>query len=228
MLLYMEGPMVHFYYTYFGRKSMSTIKIVVLGAGNIGGTLGSKWVATGHQVVFGVNNPNGEKALKLRSELGDRAVIHTTAEALNTNPDVVVLAIPGPAMDATIAQYADRLDGKIIIDTANKMGASSHNSFAALQQHAPHARIYRAFNTLGWENFANPLFDGTPADLFFCGTDGETRATVEQLISDIGLQPIYLGGVEQVGVVDSLLGLWFALAISQGKGRHLAFKVLTR
>src|ERR1700730_5277005 len=146
MLLYMGGPKVHFYYTYFGRKSMSTIKIVVLGAGNIGGTLGSKWVATGHQVVFGVNNPNGEKARKLRSELGDRAAIHITAEALATNPDVVVLAIPGPAMDATIAQYADQLDGKIIIDTANKMRASSNNSFAALQQYTPHARIYRAFN----------------------------------------------------------------------------------
>jgi predicted dinucleotide-binding enzyme len=211
-----------FYYTYFRRKHMSTIKIAVLGAGNIGGTLGRKWIAAGHQVVFGVNNPDGEKARKLRGDLGDRAVIHTTAEALATNPDVVVLAIPGPAMDATIAQYADQFDGKIIIDTANKMGASAPDSFAALQQHTPHARIYRAFNTLGWENFANPLFDGIPADLFFCGTDGEPRATVEQLISDIGLQPVYLGGVEQVGVVDSLLGLWFALAIGQGKGRQLA------
>ena len=205
---------------------MSTIKLVVLGAGNIGGTLGRKWVAAGHQVVFGVNNPDGEKARKLRGELGDRAVIHTTAEALATNPEVVVLAIPGPAMDATIAQYADQLDEKIIIDTANKMGASTHNSFAALQQHTPHARIYRAFNTLGWENFANPLYDGTPADLFYCGADGESRATVEQLISDIGLRPVCLGGVEQAGVVDSLLGLWFALAIGQGKGRHLAFKML--
>ena len=47
---------------------MSTIHIVVLGAGNIGGTLGRKWVAAGHQVIFGVTNPHGEKARKLRSE----------------------------------------------------------------------------------------------------------------------------------------------------------------
>ena len=207
---------------------MSDIKIVVLGAGNIGGTLGRKWVEAGHQVVFGVNNPNGEKANKLRSDLGDRAVIHTTAEALATNPDVVVLAIPGLVMNGTIEQYARQLDGKIIIDTANKMGSNTHNSFAALQQHAPHSPIYRAFNSLGWENFANPLFDGTAADLFFCGTDGAPRATVEQLISDTGLRPVYLGGVDQVGVIDSLLGLWFALAVGQGKGRQLAFKMLNR
>ncbi len=207
---------------------MSAIKIVVLGAGNIGGTLGRKWVAAGEQVIFGVNNPDGENARTLRSDLGDRATIQTTAEALASNPDVVVLAIPGPAMDATIAQYADQLDGKIIIDTANKMGASTHNSFAALQQHASHASIYRAFNTLGWENFADALFDGTPADLFYCGTDGDARVTVEQLISDVGLRPVSLGGSEQVGVVDSLLGLWFALVVGQKKGRHLAFKMLTR
>ncbi len=207
---------------------MSDIKIVVLGAGNIGGTLGRKWVEAGRQVIFGVNNPNGEKASRLRSELGDRTVIRTTAEALATNPDVVVFAIPGPSMNGTIEQYAQQLDGKIIFDTANKMGSNTHNSFAALQQHAPHSPIYRAFNSLGWENFANPVFDGIPADLFYCGTDGAARATAEKLISDIGLRPVYLGGVEQVGVIDSLLGLWFALAAGQGKGRHLAFKMLNR
>ena len=207
---------------------MSNIKIVVLGAGNIGGTLGRKWVEAGHQVVFGVNNPGGEKAGKLRSDLGERAVIRTTDEALAINPDVVVFAIPGSSMDGTIEQYGQKLDGKIIFDTANKMGSTTHNSFAALQQYAPHSPIYRVFNSLGWENFANPIFEGIAADLFYCGTDGEVRATAEQLISDIGLRPVSLGGVEQVGVIDSLLGLWFALAAGQRKGRHLAFKMLNR
>ena len=207
---------------------MSTIKIAVLGAGNIGGTLGRKWVATGHQVAFGVSDPNGEKARVLRSELSNDAMVGTVAQVLASNPEVVLFAIPGTTMDATIAQYAEQLNGKILIDAANKVAASVANSFAALQQHTPHARIYRAFNIYGWENFANPVYEGESADLFFCGTDGESRALVEQLIGDIGLQPIYLGGVEQVGVVDSLLRLWFALAIGQQKGRHLAFKALTR
>ena len=207
---------------------MSTVKIAVLGVGNIGGTLGRKWVATGHQVAFGVSDPNGEKARVLRSELGNGATIGTIDQVLASNPEVVLFAIPGTTMDATIAQYAEQLNGKILIDAANKVAASVANSFAAFQQHTPHAHIYRAFNIYGWENFANPVYEGEPADLFFCGTDGESRAVVEQLIADIGLQPVYLGGVEQVGAVDSLLRLWFALAIGQQKGRHLAFKALTR
>jgi 8-hydroxy-5-deazaflavin:NADPH oxidoreductase len=102
------------------------------------------------------------------------------------------------------------------------------NSFASFQLHTPQAHLFRAFNSLGWENFADPLFDGIPADLFYCGPEGDARAAVEQLISDIGLHPMYLGGPEQVGLVDSVASLWFALALGQKRGRHLAFKVLSR
>lgn len=207
---------------------MATVKIAVLGAGNIGGTLGRKWVAARHQVTFGVNDPNGEHARKLRDELGNRVEVGTLAQALSRGPEVVLLAIPGVAVDATCAQYAGQLDGKIIIDAANNMRASVPNSFAALQQYTPNARIYRAFNTYGWENFADSNYAGGPPDLFYCGTDGEARAVVEQLIADIGLQPMYLGGVEQVGLVDALLRLWFALAVGQHMGRNLVIKVLTR
>jgi len=202
------------------------LNIAVLGAGNIGGTIGRKWLNAGHQVAFGVNDPNGKNAQALRSELGNRARIGTVAEALDGKPDVVFMALPGAVMDSTIARYASQLDGRIIIDSANKIGAASMNSFGALQQYVPGARIYRAFNTYGYENFANPEFDGVQADLFFCGTPGDSREVVEQLISAVGLRPVYLGGVEQVGIVDAIAGVWFALALGQSKGRHLAFKVL--
>jgi predicted dinucleotide-binding enzyme len=202
------------------------LNIAVLGAGNIGGTIGRKWAQAGHQVTFGVNDPNGKNAQELRSELGDSVKIGTLADVLSGNPDVVLLALPGTAVESTIAQYASQLDGRIIIDAANRMGAPTMNSFSALQQHTPQARIYRAFNIYGYENFANPEFNGVQADLFFCGTPGDSRAIVEQLIREVGLRPMYLGGVEQVGRVDSITGVWFALALGQGKGRHLAFKVL--
>jgi len=204
------------------------LTIAVLGAGNIGGTLGRKWVSAGYRVAFGVNDPNGKNAQKLRSELGDKVTIGTIADVLSNNPDVVVMAVPGTSMDAIIRQHANQLDSLTIIDTANRMGSSTLNSFAAFQQHTPRARIFRAFNTLGWENFANPEFEDGQADLFYCGPDGDAQSMVEQLITAIGLRPIYLGGVEQVDLVDAVARLWFALAFGQHKGRHLAFKVLTR
>ena len=63
-------------------------------------------------------------------------------------------------------------------------------------------------------------------DLFYCGDSGEGQRQVDQLIADIGLRPIYVGGRDQVDVIDGLTRLWFALAFNQGYGRRLAFKLL--
>jgi 8-hydroxy-5-deazaflavin:NADPH oxidoreductase len=207
---------------------MAGIRVAVLGAGKIGGTLGKKWAVAGHTVAFGVANPNGEKAQAVRAELGDKVAIGSVAEALAA-ADVVLMAVPGGAMDETITANAAELDGKTIIDAANRMGGGgSVNSFATLKAQTPNAHIYRAFNTYGWENFADTTYNDGAADLFYCGPDGESQGAVEQLITDVGLHPMRLGGVDQVDLVDSVLRLWFALASGQQMGRHLAFKVLTR
>jgi predicted dinucleotide-binding enzyme len=203
---------------------MATYRIAVLGAGNIGGTLGRKWIAAGHQVAFGVNDTSGEHAQQLRADAGADVSIGTVASVL-PDAEVVLFAIPGGTMEATIAANASALDGKVIIDAANRVGSPSMNSLAFFQQHTPNAKVYRAFNSLPWEAFDNPDFNGVQADLFFAG-DAANITLVEQLIGDIGLRPIYVGGMDQIPLVDSVAGLFFALAIGQKRGRHLAFKVL--
>jgi 8-hydroxy-5-deazaflavin:NADPH oxidoreductase len=147
---------------------MAELRIAVLGAGNIGGTLGRKWAAAGHKVAFGVTDPASERAQSLRAELGNKVTIGPVASALAAG-DVVVMAFPGTAMDETITTYAAQLDGKIIIDAANRMGGGPMNSFATFQARTPHARVFRAFNSLGWENFADPVFNGVQADLSTVG-----------------------------------------------------------
>jgi predicted dinucleotide-binding enzyme len=207
---------------------MAGQRIAVLGAGNIGGTLGRKWVSAGHTVTFGVNNPTGEKASAVRADLGDKAKIGSTAEALSAG-DIVLVAVPGRVVDELIKNYASQIDGKLVIDATNNLGGGGPaNSLAAFQAQTPKARVFRVFNTLGWENFANPIFNGVQADHFYCGPDGEDRAIVEQLIRDIGLNPVRVGDLSQIEVVDGLLRLWAALAMGPGKNRNLAFKVLTR
>ena len=80
----------------------------------------------------------------------------------------------------------------------------------------PRPSCTAAFNTLGWENFAEPDHDGETADLFYCGADdGLGRGVVEGLIRDVGLGPVYVGGLDQADVLDGVLRLWFAVAIGQ-------------
>jgi len=204
---------------------MAGLRIAVLGAGNVGGALGKRWAAAGHLVAFGVSNPSSQKAQAVRAALGTTVSIGSVADAL-ASTDIALMAVPGGAMDAVIAANATQLDGKTIIDAANRMGGGPLHSFATLRAQTPTARVYRAFNTYGWENFADSDYGGAQADLFYCGPDGESRADVERLISDIGLRPMRVGDTDQVDVVDGILRLWFALAGGQQMGRHLAFKVL--
>jgi len=202
---------------------MTTLRIAVLGAGKIGGTLGRKWTAAGHQVAYGVRDPQTAAAQALRQS-GDRVTVEQIGEALATDPQVVLMAVPGGSMEATITTHAEQLNGRTIIDAANRMGSDRTDSWTLFQKHTPEAKIYRAFNTYGYENFANPTFRGAQADLFYAGPEGESLAQVEQLIRDIGLRPVRLGDTDQIPTVDALLMVWFALA--RARGRHLAFKML--
>jgi hypothetical protein len=203
----------------------SVTAIAVLGAGNIGATLARKWAAAGHQVILASRTPDASALRSLAASIGARTASHADAVA---GADVVVVALPGDAVPAVADALGGALDGKIVIDASNNLGGGQMNNIAALIRHAPGATAARAFNSVGWENFAEPDFDGTTADLLWCGPDGEAGARVEALIADIGLHPVRVGGLDQLPVVDMLAGLWFALALGQGHGRHLAFKILTR
>jgi 8-hydroxy-5-deazaflavin:NADPH oxidoreductase len=201
--------------------------IAILGAGRIGGALGKKWAQAGHTIRFGVRDPLKPGTQELANRLKGRAAATGLAEAIAFG-EVVVFAIPGAAMDAAIAAHAATLDGKIIIDAANKMGAEVANSLAAFTAQTPNAQVFRAFNALGWENFEDPVYHGIPADLFYSGPDGQPRQKVERLISDVGLRPVYVGGPEQAGLVDGLFKLWITLAVTRKMGRNIAFKLLER
>lgn len=201
------------------------MKLAVLGARSVGGVLARKWVQAGHAVMFGVRNVDNPETQALAAELG--AAVGTVGAAIAFG-EVVVFAIPGSAMTETLAAHGAALAGKIAIDAANRMDGGPLNSVAAFAIHAPGAQLYRAFNSLGWENFANPIFDDIQADLLYCGPAGAGQAAVETLVRDVGLNPVCVGDLNQVGLVDAIGSLWFALAFGQGLGRNLAFKVLTR
>ena len=202
------------------------MNIAVVGAGNIGGTLGKKWADSGHQVYFGVRDPAGSRIQALLREISGIATADRIDEALSEG-EIVILAIPGRVAEDVIQAHAAGLKGKIIIDATNKIGDPMMNSLSLLARAAPRAILYRAFNHLGWENFADPTFAGLQADLFYCGMDRAERTQVENLIVQIGLRPIYCGGLEHAPEIDSLTSLWINLSRRLGKGRHLAFKLLT-
>jgi hypothetical protein len=188
------------------------MKIAVIGTGNIGSTLGGRWRAAGHDVVYGSRSGSGEGP--------GGAPLTSVADAL-TGADVVVLAVPGPAVAGVAAANGAALAGKVVIDAANRIGEPEVNSRAAIVAAAPQAQYVRAFNTLGWENFADPP---AGAAMFFAADPG-ARPVAEELITAVGLEPVFAGDASASGTVDALLPLWFALVKHNGGHRRTALRI---
>ena len=110
---------------------------------------------------------------------------------------------------------------KLVIDATNRMGEPVANSRAALPERVRYAR---AFNTVGGENMADPMFESGPADMFFSAPEDD-RSTVATVIEGVGMRPVYVGA-DQEALLDGLFRRWVALAVGQGRGRRLAFRLL--
>jgi len=192
------------------------MRIAVIGTGNIGGTLGSRWRAAGHDVVYGSRADSGAGAGP-----GGAPVV-SIADAL-ADAEVVLLAVPGGAVGGVVRANGAALAGKVVIDAANRMPGPEFDSRADIEAAAPTARYVRAFNSLGWENFADPA---AGADLFFAA-DPAAREVAEELIRAVGLGPQFVGGPDAAKTVDGVLPLWFSLVQQHGGQRRLAFRVVT-
>jgi predicted dinucleotide-binding enzyme len=183
--------------------------IAVIGSGNIGGTIGEAWRRAGHDVGFASRSPEPPRTVAIPAAIGGAAV--------------VLLAVPGAAVPELLAEHGGALDGRVVIDATNDIGGE-RLSHADAYDRAPGARFARAFNSLGYELFAEPRIGGETADLFWCGPDD---AGVEQLIADVGLRPVRVGGIDAVEVVDGVGRLWLTLVFREGHPRRLAFRMLT-
>ncbi len=192
-------------------------RIAIIGTGSIGTALGGALAQAGHDVTFGSRHPD--------DQVGVDGTRTADMDSALDGAEVIVVAIPGPSVEEFAGAYGTALAGTLVIDASNKMGVPVANSRMAFEELAPGARYARAFNCLGVELLEDPLFGNEPADMFFSCIDGD-RATVEGLVGDVGLRPVYVG--DDPAVVDGVFRLWIALAIGQQRGRQLAFRVLER
>ena len=192
-----------------------TLTVTVVGTGRIGTTLARRFRDAGMGVTLAGREP--------RSGGLDGMPVRRTGEALS-GADAVVTAIPGAAMGTFLTENAPALADTPLIDASNNVAAPVMHH--AAEADAAGVTYYRAFNTIGVENLADPQFDGITADLFFSGPERK-RDVVETLIGATDLRPVWVGeGSGAADLLDGLTRLWFTLAVNQGRGRHLAFRML--
>jgi hypothetical protein len=210
------------------------MKIGILGAGNVGGTLGRAWVRKGHDVFFGVPRPQEGKTQELLKSIGAKSRAGTVPEAAAAS-EVIVLATPWPATEQAIKD-AGNLAGKVVIDCTNPLKpdfsglAIGYTTSGAEQvaEWAEGAKVFKAFNQTGFNIMADPVFDGRRTVIFVCGDDDAQKPTVLKLAADIGFEAIDAGSLVIARLLEPYAMLWIHLANARGLGRDFAFGLFRR
>lgn len=209
------------------------VKIAVIGAGNVGGTLGKGWAKRGHAVTFAVRDVKDPKLQPLLKEAsGARAAL--VAEAVAAS-EVVALATPWDATEAALCG-AGNLGGKVLLDCTNPLKADLTGlavGFATsggeqVAGWAKGARVVKIFNTTGFPNMADPRYADGPAVMFYCGEDAEAKAVAAKLATDLGFEANDAGGIAVARLLEPYAMLWIHLALRQGFGTGFAFKLMRR
>jgi hypothetical protein len=173
------------------------VRIGIIGAGHIGGTLAAHFVAAGHEVA--ISNSRGPETL---AGVVEGAQPMTVEEAERFG-EIVVVSIP-------LGRYrelpTDTVEGKVVIDTNNyypqrdgqipELDDNSTTSSELLQEHLPGARVVKAFNAIVWTKLRD---DGRPAGdpdrvgIPISGDDEQAKQTVAELIDEIGFDAVDAG-----------------------------------
>jgi 8-hydroxy-5-deazaflavin:NADPH oxidoreductase len=192
------------------------MRIAIIGAGNVGGGLGRAFVAAGHDVVFGVRDPDSTKTMAALAEIPE-AVALSPADAVS-RADVVVFALRPVAVPAIVATLPS-LAGRIVIDAMNRFdgdpGRSTTQDLAAL---LPGAKLAKAFNTIGFENLANAGTRAAKAAMFVAGDDPEAKRVAMGLATEIGFVAEDAGGLANAKPLEEMVRVWLALAAVHGRG----------
>jgi len=207
--------------------------IAIIGTGSVGAALGRGWADAGHTILFGSRHPHADDVETLVTSIGEHASADTPAEAAAA-AEIVALAVPWGAAESAVEGLGN-LDDKILIDCTNPLAAGLKSAVDGdtsgaeeIARWANGARVVKAFNTTGANNMVDPDYAGTPLTMFICGDDADAKSTVAELTEDLGFEAVDAGPLDRARLLEPMARLWIHLAMTDGFGREIGFKLLRR
>jgi predicted dinucleotide-binding enzyme len=195
--------------TAVARADGPPLKIGIVGAGHIGGTLAKLWVKAGHEVLLSSRHPDELKPLA--ESLGPKAHVGTPAEAARFG-SVVLVSVPYGALPQVGRDLKADLAGKIVLDTCNPYpgrdgdmanDARKKGTGVASPEYLPGTRLVRAFNAINSGDLARQAKkNGEPVAIPLAGDDAEAVKVAERLVKDAGFEPVVVGGLARAKDFD--------------------------
>ena len=185
------------------------IRIGIIGAGQIGGTLATLWIKSGQEVLISSRHP--EELKPLAQSLGPRAHVGTPREAAVFG-DVVLISIPYGALPQVGQDLKSELAGKIVLDTGNPyperdgnmaLEARRKGTGVASAEFLPGVRLVRAFNAINYRSLQSEAHRaGEPVAIPLAGDDAKALAVASELVKDAGFEPVVVGPLSSARLFD--------------------------
>ena len=205
------------------------MKIAIIGTGNVGGTLATKWAHKGHHIFLGTKDINNFKGKNLLNN--PNTSVHSIQAAVAL-ADIILISVPAVATIET-TKLLQNTEGKIIIDSMNIVmnngPAGFSNTSEAILANTQTKDVVKCFNTTGFNNMENPVYDNTAIDMFVAGDSIKGKEVASHLAIDAGFANCYdIGGNNNFTMMEQFAWFWINLAMVQKQGRNIGFKLLKR
>jgi 8-hydroxy-5-deazaflavin:NADPH oxidoreductase len=215
------------------------MKIGIIGSGAVGQTLGTAFLAEGHQVMLGTRDTAKEAVVKwLTANTAGQA---GSFEAVAKFGEVLVLATEGNvAANAIDLAGKENFTGKTVIDATNPIAKGApvngvlqfftsldDSLMERLQRQLPEAHFVKAFSSVGSHLMYKPDFGGIKPTMFICGNDAGAKNTVTGILDAFGWETEDMGAAEAARAIEPLCMLWCIPGFTQNRWTH-AFKLLKK
>jgi NADPH-dependent F420 reductase len=178
------------------------IHLSIIGTGNMGQAIASVAGKGGHAVQLLGENDHGT------------AVVG----------DIVVLAVPYPAVADVIARRGESLAGKIVVDITNPLDFETFDSLvvpaagsaaAEIATALPQSRVLKAFNTTFAGTLAAGSIGSLPTTVLIAGDDADAKSALAGVVTSGGLKAVDAGSLKRARELEALGFLQLTLAAGE-------------
>jgi hypothetical protein len=201
-------------------------KIGFIGIGNVGFAIAGNLQKCGHEIIVGYSDLNSE-SLKKALEKNPTFKTTTIQEMINQS-DLIFLTIPFRANESVLKGLSFK--GKTLVDCTNPVGPgithglkSEISGAEMVQQWAPDAKVVKAFNVYGFENFADSSIQSYNVKpvMPIAGDDKNAKAELAELIAELGFLSKDTGALSQSLHLEHMTLLWVKMVRMSGNANFV-------